>query len=236
MALMVVSFPALAETNDPVFLLEQNESLLHISATEQRQVDQDLLIASLRIEVESADNKKVQNDVNTAMTKALEMAKKYPDVKAITRGYNVYQYDKNAGKKDRPALVVWKGQQSVELKSKNAEKLLELAGKIQEAGFVMGGLNYTLSPEVAAQVQDEMLEAALEKLQNRAQRAAKSLGKSKAELKEINTEGGGYMPQPVYARAEMMSMDAGAKMAAPVASPGETTLSMTVNARAILKP
>ncbi len=236
LALMAFSFPALAETNDPVFLLEQNESLLHINATESREVDQDLLIASLRIEVENTDNKKVQNDVNTAMAKALEMAKAYPDVKAVTRGYNVHQYDKNAGRKDRPRTMVWKGTQSVQLKSKNAEKLLDLAGKIQGAGFVMGGLNYTLSPEVAAKVQDEMLEAALEKLQNRAQRAAKALGKSKAELKEINTEGGRYVPQPVYARAEMMAMDAGVKMAAPVASPGETTLSMTVNARAILKP
>ena len=235
--MVLFSASAFAETNDPVFLLEQNESLLHISATEQREVDQDLLIASLRIEVEDTDNKKVQNDVNTGMAKALEIAKKYADVKAITRGYNVHQYDKNAGRKDRPRNMVWKGTQSVQLKSKNAEDLLELAGKIQGAGFIMGGLSYTLSPEVAAKVQDEMLETALEKLQNRAQRAAKALGKSKAELKDINTQGN-YRPQPVYQRGgmEMMAMAADAKMAAPVASPGETTITMTVNARAILKP
>ena len=233
--LFTVPKPALAEEKDPVFLLQNDESLLHISATEQREVDQDLLIANLRIESQDKDNRKVQNEVNTAMAKALEMAKDYADVKAITRGYNVYEYDLNGGKRDTRRDMVWKGSQSVQLKSKNAEELLELAGKIQEAGFVMGGLNYTLSPALAAQIQDEMLEAALEKLQNRAKRAATALGKKGAELKEIQTQGQYAPPQPVYARGEMMAMDSAVKMAAPVASPGETTLNMTVSAKALLR-
>lgn len=233
--LITIATPAFAQIEDPIFKLQQNQSLLHISATEQREVDQDLLIATLRIESENEDNKSVQNEVNTAMAKALELAKGYVDVKAITRTYNVHQYDKNAGKERMPRNDVWKAQQSVELKSKNAEQLLELAGKIQGAGFIMDGLNYTLSPEMTAQIQDEMLEAALDKLQNRAERAAKALGKTEAELKEINTQGN-YIPQPkaMHARMEMAAM-ASDSMAAPVASPGETTLTMTVSAKAFLK-
>ena len=73
-------------------------------------------------------------------------------MKAITRGYNVHQYDRNGGRKNLARDMVWKGNQSVQLKSKNAEDLLELAGKIQEAGFLMNGLSYTLSPEVAAKL------------------------------------------------------------------------------------
>ena len=234
--LSTISTSSHAETKDPVFLLNQDESLLHISATETREVDQDLLIANLRVEAESKSNKEVQNDINTAMSKALALSKKYNDVKAITRSYNVHQYDRNGGRKNMARDMIWKGQQSIELKSKNSEQLLELTGKIQEAGFLMGGLRYTLSPEVAAQVQDEMLEAALIKLQNRALRAAKALGKSKASLKEINTNGN-YVPRPqAYARGmEMMSMMADAEMAAPVASPGETTITMNVSAKAFLK-
>ena len=234
-ALLIPVSAAHADVKDPVFLLQNDESLLHISATEQREVDQDLLVASLRVESENKDNRKVQNDINTAMAKALELAKKYDDVKAITRSYNVYEYDRNGGKRDTRRDMVWKGTQSVQLKSKNAEELLELAGKIQGAGFIMGGLNYTLSPQLAAQVQDEMLEAALEKLSARAERAAKALGKDKAELKEIQTQGQ-YTPRPpVYARGMAMEMAADVKMAAPVASPGETTLNMTVSAKALLR-
>ena len=225
-----------AQYKDPVFELDEDDSLLHISATERREVDQDLLIANLRIEVENKDNKFVQNEINKAMKKALDLSKGYKDVKTITRGYNVYKYDKNRSKTNRTPIMVWKGSQSVQLKSKNSEELLELAGKIQGAGFVMGGLNYTLSPAKAAAIQDEMLEAALEKLSARAQRAAKALGKKSAELKEINTQGNYNPVQPVYhrgAKMEMMSMSA--DMAAPVASPGETTITMSVNAKALLR-
>ena len=229
-----LSLPALAETNNPVFLLGQNESLLHISATEQREVDQDLLVATLRIQNEDDSNKAVQNAINTAMAKALEEAKKYDDVKAITRYYNVHQYDKNGGRKNLPRHMRWRGQQSLELKSKNSEQLLELAGKIQTMGFTMNGLNYTLSPALAAQTQDEMLEAALEKLQSRAMRAAKALGKSKAELKEINTQGQ-YTPRPVYSRSLAAQSAVAEDVATPVASPGETTLNMTVSAKALLR-
>lgn len=235
-AALLLCIPGLAyaQVEDPIFKLQQDESLLHISATETREVDQDLLVANLSIQVENADNAVVQNEINTAMGKALELAKGYSDVKAITKAYNVYSYDVNGGRKDMPQRIVWKGQQTVELKSKNSKQLLELAGKMQDLSLVMGGLNYTLSPEVAAQVQDEMLEAALEKLTARAKRAAKALGKSTAELKEINTDGN-YIPQPImYARAEM-AMDVSAKMAAPVASPGETTITMNVSAKALLR-
>ena len=225
-----------AQYKDPVFELEEKDSLLHISATERREVDQDLLIATLRIEVEDKSNKVVQNNINKGMKAALDLANDYKDVKAITRGYNVHQYDKNAGKRERPRSMVWKGSQSVQLKSKNADELLELAGKIQGTGFLMGGLSYTLSPEVAAQVQDEMLEAALEKLRARAMRAAKALGKKEAELKEINTQGNYNPVQPVYHRgARMEAMAMSDSMAPPVASPGETTITMTVNAKALLR-
>lgn len=234
--LLFVPSAAHAQVEDPVFQLEDDESLLHINATERREVDQDLLIANLRIEVENSENKVVQNDINKGMKAALDIAKGYKDVKAITRGYNVHQYDKNGGRKDRPRRMAWKGSQSVQLKSKNADQLLELAGKIQEKGFLMGGLNYTLSPAKAAQIQDEMLEAALTKLQSRAERAAKALGKKKAELKEINTQGNYQPRQPVYARSmQMMEMASDAKMTAPVATPGETTITMNVSAKAFLR-
>ena len=234
-AIVFISLPASAQVKDPVFELNPNESLLHISATETREVDQDLLIANLRIEVENKDNAVVQNEVNKGMKAALDLAKSYSDVKAITRGYNIHQYDRNNNKLNRTPDMIWKGSQSVQLKSKNADQLLELAGKIQGAGFLMGGLNYVLSPEVASKVQDEMLEAALEKLTSRAQRAAKALGKSEAELKEINTQGN-YTPRPpTYHRGAEIAMMSSAKMAAPVASPGETTITMNVSAKAILK-
>ena len=120
--LMLFTVSAFAETNDPVFLLNDKESLLHISATEQREVDQDLLIGNLTIRSEDESNKTVQDEVNKAMAKAVELAKGYENVKAITRGYNVHQYDVNAGRKNLPRKMKWRGSQTLQLKSKNGDQ------------------------------------------------------------------------------------------------------------------
>lgn len=233
---LLFTIPAKAETKDSVFLLNKNESLLHISATESREVDQDLLIANLRIETENKSIKTVQNDINATMSSALRIAKKYTDVKAITRSYNVHQYDRNRGKKGHRPDMIWKGQQALTLKSKNPEDLVKLAGQIQGVGFVMNGLNYTLSPDVASEVRDDLLEDALIKLSSRAYRAAKALGKSTAEVKEINANDNKTNNAPTYGHARRaMSMSADQEMVAPVASPGETTITMRVTAKVLLR-
>jgi len=167
------------------------------------------------------------------MASALKAAKKVDEVKVNTGAYQVYErYTKLTKQKE------WHGQQSMTLKSKDAEKLLKLVGQLQDMKLNTNGLNYTLSPETAVEIQDALMEDALKQLQTRADRAAKALGKSTAELRSVNVNGGGVPHQPRhYARGNIMSMDmAESAVAAPVAASGETTITLSVNARAILKP
>lgn len=217
------------------------ETILNIAATERTQVPQDLLIASLRIEKEDADAKVVQKAINDAMTAAMTGAKGVPTVKASTGQYYVYQYDPNpipvherkAGEKSQ---ATWRGSQTIELQSTAADDLLKLAGALQDAGLVMNGLTYSLSPEKADEAKDQMMEAALAKVKTRAERAASAMGKTRTELIEVSVDAADMpMPQPMMMRA--MAMDGGAmeKAAAPVAEPGETEITLTVTARALLK-
>jgi predicted secreted protein len=78
---------------------------------------------------------------------------------------------------------------------------------------------------------------ALKKLTAKAQIVAKTLGKTSVELVDVNVDMGGPI-QPMYnkavmMRAEGMAMDEA--MPAPVAEAGESTLSLTVSARALIK-
>lgn len=222
--------------------LQPGQTIVTLSATEQMNLQQDILQGALRIEIDAKLPKEVQDKINTGMQSALTLAKNYPDVKASTGQYYVYQYDPapqpTPNLKDSKARMLWKGNQTIELRSKNAGQLLELAGKIQELGFVMNGLNYTLSPEQEESYKDTLMTAALKKIQARAALAAKSLGKSGYEIVEVNIDNPGMVqPMPVMykaARMEMMASDA--SMAAPVAQSGEQPVSMTINARVMLKP
>ena len=236
---IIIGMPVMAQD---VVGLPDGHTALNISATEKVEVDQDVLIATLRIEHEAKSSKEVQAYINEHMKKALTAIKAKPSVKVETGGYYVrpdYRYIDNKDGENRRVLDKWRGSQTVTIKSEESEDVLKLAGELQDMHFLMNGLNYQLSSKKYDEVRDGLMETTVEALMKRAKRVAKALGKTNVDLVEINVDaGGGYRPQPVYARAakmEMMSADSGG-MQAPSAESGETTVTMTVNARAIIKP
>jgi predicted secreted protein len=241
----VLTGPAMAQ-EVPQSLVRSGQTVLNISASERQTVQQDLLIASVRFETEGTDSRTLQDKINQLVSKALDESKKYTDVKVVTDNYYVYPYDPNQyvprpdGTMEEPKEkkpVIWRGAQGLSLKSKNSEQLLKLMGSLQEMGFQTNNLSYTLSPESFETIRDSLMESALAKLKVKADRASKALGKKEAELVEVSVDTAyPQYPQPMMARAEM-AMDAGAsaKFAAPVASPGESEITLTVSARAVLK-
>lgn len=233
-ALFLLTLPhtVMAQVEDPILSLPDGQVILNISATERREVEQDLLVATLNYTATNKNSRDLQNEINKAMKKALDLVKKEKNVKVNTGAYQVYETTIPRTKEKE-----WRGNQSITLKSKDADTILKLTGKLQEMGLNTNGLSYTLSPETAIAVQDNLMEAALKQLQTRANRAAKALGKSSAELREVNTQGGGIPVQRRnYARGAVMMESADMAMAAPVAASGESTITLTVSARVLLKP
>lgn len=177
----------------------------------------------------------LQDEINKKMAKAVEAAKKVESVKVSTGGYYVYQYDPDP--KSPRNDMEWRGSQSLEIKGKKADDLLKLVGDLQDMGLSMQGLSYSVSPELMEETQNNMLEAALAKLKTKAERTARALGKTSADLLNINVDMGSPLyARPMMARAEMaMDMGGSAKMAAPVAEPGQSDITLTVSATALLK-
>jgi predicted secreted protein len=204
--------------------------ILNISATERQDVAQDLLVATLSYSATGSDSRAIQSEINSTMAKALEAIKKVDTVKVETGSYQVYETTV-----PRTLEKIWQGSQLLTLKSKNADDLLALTGALQDMKLTMNGLNYTLDPKVAVKVQDDLMEAALKQLQTRADRAAKALKKSTAELREVQTQGMDVPYAPMMQNFSRMEV-AQDQVAPPVAAAGETTITLTVSARAILKP
>jgi predicted secreted protein len=221
--------------------LNAGETIISLSATEQKEMKQDILQISLRIEKEGKDSKKIQNEINEAMKKAADLAKSIPEIKVSTGQYYVYSYDPNpqpiANFRDAKARMIWKASQTIDLESKDQTKIQDLAGQIQEMGFVMNNMFYTLSPEQADVFRDSLMTEALKRIKRKAELAAEALGKTKFEIIEVNVDNT-YMPtpMPMMRSAAKMEMAAdGVAMSAPVAEAGQQSVSVTVTARAILK-
>ena len=111
-------------------------ALLNISASESVEVQEDLLIVNLRFETEGKTPQEVQEKINKVMVKALDEVKGNRRVKASTESYSVYKYHPRM-KKGEKRNVVWKGSQSMQLKSKSSEDTLKITGKLQSMGLAV---------------------------------------------------------------------------------------------------
>lgn len=235
-AVMVLPFANIAQANDLEALLDlpAGHALLSVDATEMVEVEQDLLMARLEIEAENESSQALQNKINTLMAKAVETAKKVDGVKVSTQRYHVYQIDRSQGRETRRDMA-WRGQQTLALQSLDKDAVLELVADLQELGLTTKSLSFTVSPALYEETKNDLLEKALEKLTTRAMRAANALGKDSAELVMINVEPSGQVNRPIVRAMGMAKMEMASDVAAPVAEAGESKISLTVNAHALIK-
>lgn len=241
LCLLFTAIPAMADERADLGLPPEGHTLVNLSATENKTLKQDLLVASMRIEVKNDSNMTVQKTINETMAKALALVKKYDTLKIETGGYSLYEHhepiiDSKTGKVNGHEKQ-WRGAQTLTIKSVDSESVLKATGQVQELGFVMNNLQYTLAPETAEKERDALVVLALKKLKTKAAVIAQALDKSGYELADVSVDSAMPHPPMPYARGMMkMEMAADTAMAAPSAEAGESTVSLTVNARVLLTP
>ncbi|MCX4079879.1 SIMPL domain-containing protein [Rickettsia rhipicephali] len=206
-------------------------------------VQEDLLISSIRIEEEGVDPKSVQNAVNLSMAAAIKIAKQ-PDINVSTGQYNIYQYiyqydeeQNTSNKEKRLKKKKWRGSQVLSLQSRTPEALLSVIGQLQNEGLLIQNLNYTLSNDKRDAIRNSMIESAIAKLKQQATRIAKALGQEYSRFTMINIDTGlGARPPIAMYRnaAPALGMMSDAAVI-PSAEPGTSTVSITVSATALLK-
>lgn len=233
---LCLTSPVLAQNQLSLGELQSGQLALNLSLTEQQRVEQDTLNVSLQYVAQGRDRTELQNEMNTKMSEALELVKAVPALEYSTTHYHVQIVPT-----DRPTRTdinnpVFRAQQGLNITSTDSAALLELAGLLQATGLTLDSLYYTLSDVAHEQIAGELLNAALHKLQNRAQGAAEALGKQTAELVEVSMDGTpNFMEVRQKFAMEAFSSPA-MDYAPPVAEPGETVISVTVSARAVLSP
>tara|TARA_R100001377_G_C3192807_1_gene111312 strand:- start:878 stop:1594 length:717 start_codon:yes stop_codon:yes gene_type:complete len=228
---LCVGLIALPASAQDINLLPEGQTLITLSVTERVSVEQDTLIATLRIERQNRNAQTLQREINAAMEEALNESGPVASVKVSTGYYSVYQ--SNAAPQGGRPDQIWQGAQSITLEGKDAQSLLELAGEIQGMGFVMNNLSYTLSTERADEVRDGLMESAISRARANAERAAHAMGKTEVDIATLDIDAALGYSQPVM-MARGMAMDSMEK-ASPVAEAGESEVSLTVRIQAVAK-
>lgn len=188
-ALLVAAPLALAqETGQPRY------NLVTIQAQAQREVQNDLLNATLYVEVSDSSSAAVANSVNRTVNEALRVAKEYKTVRVRSgnnRTYPVYSRSNQ--------LQGWRGRGEIRIESRDFEAASALIGKLQ-SGMQLGGISFTVAPDTRRALEDELTVEAIAAFKARADVVRNALGGKGYRISRLNIAGG-HVPIQPYAMA-----------------------------------
>lgn len=192
------------------------------SISAEKEVANDVLTATLYAEQQGQDTTTMADSVNQAITWAMDIAKQESAVVSRTLNYTtnpVYENGKVSG---------WKVRQSIQLESQDSKVLSGLLGKLQEK-LRIEGINYSVSPEVQAKTEEELINQALASFKQRAEQIKAGMGRNEYRVVRIDIQSmGGDYPQPALYR--MAAMEASPAPAPPSLEGGKQNLQVNVQA------
>ena len=200
-----------------------------MTGTAELELPNDEAFATFYLEVQDAELAKAQSQVNSRVAEGVAQLKR-ADLKAQieTAGYGSYPvYASGGGRK----IVGWRVRQGVNLKTSDLANLPKTVAAGQ-AQLALGGLDFRVSKATREKAEAELIQRAIANANARIAAAAQAVGvpAARIRLEELNF-GVNDGPRPPIAmmRAQATASDG---VAMPSFDAGQSTLQMTVNARA----
>jgi predicted secreted protein len=214
LVLLVVAEACVAADDGP------RRNLVSLSVSASEEVDSDLLVIRMAATHEALQQAQAAGRVNEDMAWALAAARAVPAVKAQTLDYRttpVY---------DERSIRAWRTQQALRLESADRDALTRLLASLQER-LAIESISYEVSPDVRAAVEDRLIEGALRRFGERAERITRALGHARYGLVNVNVGTSGYHPPPMPFEGRALAMKA--DFAEPSIEAGQQTLSVNVD-------
>jgi predicted secreted protein len=198
--------------------LHYNQVRLQSQQTEA--VSNDTMHVTMNSYAEMQDPAKLAAKINSDMEWALQQAKQVQGVKISSGSYQTWPITR------KEVTTGWRGQQDLVMESADTETLSRLVGELQ-GRLQIKSMNFTVSDEKRAGVENRLIGAALDAFKQRAGIIGDNLKASGFRIVEINVNSSTQRP-PMLRQAMMSSMSKEASDAVAVES-GESDVSVTVN-------
>lgn len=190
---------------------------VHLSAQQSESIDNDTLRVTLSTYSEMPDPSKLAAAINADMEWALERARAVRDIDISTRNYRTYPvHNKNQPK-------TWRGQQDLVLESRDSTRLGQLVTKLQDR-LQVNAMHFTVSMSRRQQVENRLIDAAMNAFKARADIVRVNLGASTYKIVDLNIHTSGYQPPVPLLRATSLEARSSVAVAA-----GESEISVTVS-------
>ena len=200
-----------------------NYNVVNLQAEATRQVSNDEMHAVLFIEKSNKQPAVLSSQINQLMNQAMQLAKKYPQVKVETGSQTTYPvYDNDSSK-----LKEWRGRAEINIESTDFKAASQLVSELQQS-FQTESINFTVSDAQRKKVENELMVEASKNFQQRAQLLSQTWNKSGYNLVNLNLNTSNHYPQPMM-RASMAKF-ANAEVAdAQNVAAGESKITVNAN-------
>ncbi len=161
-----------------------------LQAEVSREVLNDLMTATLVAEATDPSAAQVASQLNRVTAEALKAAAEFKTVKTRSGFTNTFPMYDRANK-----LTGWRGRAEIRLESKDFAAMSTLIGRLQSS-MQLGGIAFTVSPELKAQSENELIAEAVAAFRSRADIATRALGGRGYKIRRLGLNTGGFTPGP----------------------------------------
>lgn len=189
---------ALAQVQEPL------RNVVQLSATGSVEVDQDWLQMRLAAARDGNDAASVQKQLQQAVDAAMRSLRPQvqgQNLQVSSGSFGVYPRQGNDGK-----IKGWQGRAEVVLEGKDFARITQAAAQIE--GMTVAGMDFGLSKEGRARVQEQAQAQAIDSFKARATQLARQFGFGGYSLREVSVNSQDSYPAPRMVRMNAVPMAA----------------------------
>jgi len=194
-------------------------SRIRLDARATEQVANDVMRATLFVEMEDADAGKLAQKINNATNDALKLARTFVGLHAKTSGYSTYPVTENA------KIVRWRARSEMAIEGEDFPGMTDAISQLQRL-MQLGAVSFSVSPAARASAEETLMQAAIANFLRKADTATKGFGGSKFTVIDatVATEGAN-MPSP----RPMAAMKSGTADNGPAFEAGSSHITVIVD-------
>ena len=203
--------------------VESSRTRVQFDARAAMEVDNDSMRATLFAEVEDGDASRAAERVNRATRETVESLKRLSGLRIHTGGYRTFPVT------DKGHIVRWRARSEVVVEGREFADVSEAIGQVQDR-MQLAGVEFFVSPARRAEVEADLMQAAIAEFLDKAARVAQGFHGSGFHVAEasISSDSASPPPRPVMMRS--MAADA----AAPQFEGGTSRIAVAVTGTVVI--
>jgi len=185
-----------------------------------REVANDLLTATMTVDVQDKQPGRVAQQLNAALNEALKKAAAFKSVKTSSGNQQTYPvYSKNN------QIDAWRGHGEIRLEARDFKAAGELIMQLQST-LQLGGVQFSIAPDTRAQIENDLITEAIKAFQARADAIRSAVGAKSYKTVHFSINHGmsPYRPMPVMREAKFSSA-----MSAPEFAGGDSRMTILIS-------